>query len=102
MMRGTWVIRGGEVVEKGGPLDIRPLAAHSDMPCPMLISDHMPECEHVDGKFYSSKSAYRRVTKENGLLEVGNEKLRPKPKASQAERDKGIDQAIDRAISRAS
>ena len=101
MNRGTWVYRNGLLVEKGGPLDVRRTVARSDMPCPMLISDYMPECEHVDGNFYSSKSAYRRVTKENGLIEVGNEKLRPKPKMSRADRDKGIEQAIDRAVARA-
>ena len=101
MNRGTWVYRNGLLVEKGGPLDVRRTVARSDMPCPMLISDHMPECEHVDGKFYSSKSAYRRVTKANGLIEVGNDPARfSRPK--RPNRDKGIEQAIDKAIARAS
>jgi hypothetical protein len=101
MNRGTWVYRKGRLVEKGGALDIRPASARSDMPCPMLISDHMPECEHVDGKFYSSKSSYRRVTKENGLIEVGNDTSRFKRPVRQ-NTDKAIDDCIDRAIARAS
>jgi hypothetical protein len=98
-MRGTFVYRGGRLVEKGGPQDIRLPVRRSDLPCPMLISDDMQAAEHVDGKFYTSKSSFRRVTRENGLTEVGNEKLNHKPKI---DRSKGIDQAIDRAIARAS
>lgn len=101
MSRGTWVYRNGRLVEKGGPLDVRMASARSDMPCPMLISDHMPDCEHVDGNFYSSKSAYRRVTKENGLIEVGNDTARFKRHVRQST-DKAIDDCIDRAVARAS
>lgn len=100
-MRGTWVYRNGRLVEKGGPLDIAPPVQRSSLPCPMLISDIMPECEHVDGKFYTSKSEYRRVTKAEGLIEVGNEKLNTKPqKTPRAVREKGIEQAIERAVAR--
>lgn len=102
-MRGTWVYRNGRLVEKGGPDDIRQAIQRSDLPCPMLISDEMPACEHVDGKFYSSKSAYRAVTRANGLTEVGNEKLnRPRPKISKEARAKGISDAVDKAVARLS
>lgn len=101
MTRGTWVYRNGSLVEKGGPLDVRPLGQRSDLPCPMIMGDSMPACEHVDGKFYDSKSAYRAVTKANGLTEVGNEKLsHTRPKMSKAERAKGIDAAVERAVAR--
>lgn len=101
MTRGTWVYRAGRLVEKGGPDDVRLHAPRSDLPSPMLISDHMPDCEHVDGKFYNSKSAYRAVTKANGLVEVGNDTARFKtPK--KPDQGKAIDNAIDRAIARAS
>jgi hypothetical protein len=59
MMRGSWVYRNGELVEKGGPKDVRLAPPRSSLPCPMIMSDAMPACEHVDGKFYDSKSAYR-------------------------------------------
>ncbi len=102
MMRGSWVYRNGELVEKGGPLDVRPMLQRSSLPCPMVMSDAMPACEHVDGKFYSSKSAYRAVTKANGLTEVGNEKLnRPRPKMSKEARAKGISDAVERAFAKA-
>lgn len=68
----------------------------------MLISDTMDAAEHVDGRFYTSKSEFRKVTKANGLIEVGNEKLNPaKPKMSKAAREAGINQAVEKAIARA-
>jgi len=47
---------------------------------PMVISDTMDPVEQVDGKFYTSKSAFRAVGRSLGLTEVGNEKLPAKPK----------------------
>jgi len=59
-----------------------PPVARSDLPLPYVISDVMPAIEHVDGRFYESKAAYRAVTRAHGLTEVGNEKLQPKTRAS--------------------
>jgi hypothetical protein len=42
----------------------------------------MPETEQVDGKFYTSKSSFRAVGKSLGLIEVGNEKPKPRVRAS--------------------
>jgi hypothetical protein len=50
----------------------------SDLPLPHIISDIMPPTEQVDGKFYESKRAFRKVGRELGLTEVGTEKLKPK------------------------
>jgi hypothetical protein len=76
-----------------------PTLARSSLPFPMVITDDMPATEHVDGKFYDSKSRYREVTKAKGLVEVGNDPARFRtPK--RPDRDKAIDQAIERAISR--
>jgi len=44
-----------------------------------IIAD---ECEHIspaDGKGYSSKSAYRRSLKDHGMVELGNDRIEPKP-----------------------
>lgn len=95
-MRGTWVYRGGKVVEKGGPEDVRPVLARSGLPMPMLISDSMPECEHVDGKFYTSKAAYRQVTRAHGLTEVGSERIKPRKRPPVS--DKAISDAVDKAV----
>jgi hypothetical protein len=62
----------------------------------MLISDEMPPCEHVDGNFYSSKSAYRAVTRANGLTEVGTEKRAPRKRPPVS--DKAISDAVDKAV----
>ncbi len=101
-MRGTFVYRNGRLVEKGGSDDPGPTVARSDLPFPMLISDDMPACEHVDGKFYTSKSAYRQVTRAHGLTEVGTEKLnQSRPKMPKAKREAGINAAVEKAFSRA-
>ena len=52
--------------------------ARSDLPMPMVISDEMPPTEQVDGKFYTSKAAFRAVGRANGLTEVGTEKFKPR------------------------
>lgn len=102
MMRGTFVLRNGRLVEKGGPDDIRPAVQRADLPCPMLISDTMDAAEHVDGRYYTSKSEFRKVTRANGLIEVGNEKLNTsKPKMSKAQREQGINQAVEKAFANA-
>lgn len=102
MTRGTFVIRNGELVEKGGPKDVRPAVTRSGLPCPMIISDHMDAVEHpADGQFYASKSKFRQVTRANGMIEVGNDPARFR-RPTRPNRDKGIEQAIDKAIARAS
>jgi hypothetical protein len=50
----------------------------ADLPMPYVISDIMPETEQVDGRFYTSKREFRAVGKANGLIEVGNEKPKPR------------------------
>jgi len=54
--------------------------ARSDLPLPYVISDTMDAVEQVDGQFYTSKRAFRATGRALGLVEVGNEKLKPKPK----------------------
>jgi len=42
----------------------------------------MPPTEQVDGRFYTSKSQFRAVGRSLGLIEVGNEKLKPKRRST--------------------
>lgn len=49
---------------------------------PHIISDTMPPTEQVDGRFYTSKSAFRAVGRANGLIEVGNEKPAPRVRST--------------------
>ncbi|MBX8825255.1 hypothetical protein [Ochrobactrum sp. SFR4] len=64
--------------------------ARSDLPVPMVIRDEMPDTEHpCTGQSYSSKSAFRAVTKAHGCIEVGNDSSRfntpEKPKVDRKE-----------------
>ena len=56
--------------------------ARSDLPVPFVISDEMSATEQVDGKFYTSKAAFRAVGRAYGLTEVGNEKFHVKQRSS--------------------
>lgn len=56
--------------------------ARSALPCPNIISDIMPPTEQVDGRFYTSKAAFRAVGRQLGLIEVGNEKPKPKHRST--------------------
>jgi hypothetical protein len=53
-------------------------AARSDLPRPFVISDEMPPTEQVDGRFYTSKAAFRATGRALGLTEVGTEKFKPR------------------------
>lgn len=63
--------------------------ARSALPLPYVISDEMPATEQVDGRYYTSKAAFRAVGRSLGLTEVGNEKPKPKIRAT-------ADRAVDR------
>lgn len=56
--------------------------ARSDLPRPYVISDIMEPTEQVDGRYYTSKRQFRAVGRALGLTEVGNEKIKPKTRAS--------------------
>lgn len=68
---------------------------------PMVISDIMSETRHMaDGKVYTSKSEFRKATKANGCVEVGNEtatlnKPRKRIVMNKEKRVHDIKQAID-------
>jgi hypothetical protein len=67
----------------------------------MIISDIMPETEQVDGRFYTSKSEFRKVGKALGLIEVGNEKPKPRVRTSATTDEKGKRRAsIKKAVER--
>jgi hypothetical protein len=74
--------------------------ARSEHPLPYVISDCMPPTEQVDGKFYTSKRQFRAVGRSLGLVEVGNEKFKPKTRSTddtQTKRQRK--EAIGKAIS---
>ena len=74
--------------------------ARSDHPQPYVISDIMPPTEQVDGKFYTSKRAFRAVGRANGLTEIGTEKLKhnvTRASAAKGEKERRI-QSVKIAI----
>lgn len=60
----------------------------SDLPRPYVISDTMEPTEQVDGRFYTSKAAFRAVGRALGLEEIGTEKIPPRQRASATRRQK--------------
>ena len=76
----------------------QPSPPRSSLPLPYVISDIMEPTEQVDGKYYTSKRAFRATGRALGLTEVGNEKFKPKLRASTA---KGQKQARVQSIKKA-
>jgi hypothetical protein len=76
-----------------------PIAARSQLPGPMIISDQIELQAQHDGQIYTSKSALRRSYRQNGYVEVGNEEQKPfvKPKPDR----KAIKDAVGKAMNRA-
>ena len=76
----------------------RSQVAPGNYPCPRVITDTMPLTEHVDGRHYDSKSAFRAVTKEKGFEEVGNDASRFRAPEAPKRDTSTVDAAIHRAI----
>ncbi len=77
-------------------IDDAPRGPESHLPRPMVISDTMDLTEHVDGRFYDSKSRFREVTKAAGCIEVGNDPARFRKKERIHDRE-GIRTALKKA-----
>lgn len=92
----TYVMRNGELIEKhlAGPRD----GERAD--ATYVISDTMAETRHMaDGKYYTSKSEFRKATRAAGCVEVGNEtstllKPREPVRMDSAKRREDIQRAI--------
>lgn len=89
----------GTLVKRYGPPPTP--VARGDFPTPRVIGDSMDPTEHIDGKFYDSKSAFRAVTKAAGCVEVGNDparhKLIERPKIDHAARKQAVQKALTQA-----
>lgn len=80
-----------------------PQARSTTIPVPMFISDTMDAVEHpCNGQHYSSKSQFRRVTRESGCVEVGNDTARfHKPEKPQVDRA-SVKASLEKATARVS
>jgi hypothetical protein len=63
-----------------------------------VISDEIPPTEQVDGRFYTSKAAFRATGRALGLTEVGTEKPKPKRRSTD---DRAVKVARQRDIKKA-
>jgi hypothetical protein len=75
-MRGTFVYRDGEMVEKhkAAPLNLGFMSRSKAVASPMLNLDTVSSFRSMaDGKMYDSKAAYRASLKVHGMREIGNE-----------------------------
>ena len=67
MARKVYVFRDGKFIEVTNNRDVEPRT--------QIITDTMKDTWHpCDGKTYDPKSAFRRVTKAHGGVEIGNDK----------------------------
>lgn len=73
----TYVIRDGQLIDRN---DAPPLVQTFGRG-PAVISDIMDSCRHMaDGRYYTSKSEFRKATKANGCVEIGNDSSLFKPR----------------------
>lgn len=64
-----------------------------------VIDDSMPLTKnHIDGKWYDSKSEFRRAAKARGFIEAGNEKPMPSVRKEYLS-DRKIESALRKAKS---
>lgn len=62
---------------------------------PAIISDHMSATMHpADGRQYESKSEFRRITREHGLVEIGNDAPIGRPEF----KPEGVREDIERSV----
>ncbi len=83
MARETYVMRDGKLVPKSQAAPLLQPAKRSHLPMPYFVRDEIPPTPHpCTGQVMTSLSEFRKVTKANGCVEVGNESLpayRPPP-----------------------
>jgi hypothetical protein len=77
------------------------VSARSALPCPNVISDTIEPTEQVDGKYYTSKAAFRATGRALGLTEIGDQKIKPRQRASarreeKARRQQSLKLALDK------
>lgn len=99
----TWVYDPlvGEVVDRVEYDARRPAAKRSHLPCPRIAIDSIePVQSMLDGKFYDSKSALRATYKAAGVVEIGNDPSRLKPRQKPKIDRKSVKTSIERAEAR--
>lgn len=82
-----------------GCMDIEP--SRSKLPMPNLATDVMDAVQsQATGKMHDSKSSLRKEYKSLGMIEVGNDPARNRPKPKPKPDSKGIKKTIEKATAR--
>lgn len=90
-----------EVVERYEYDARRPQSCRSRLPSPRIVTDVMaPVQSMLDGKLYDSKSALRATYKAAGVVEVGNDASRLKPRQKPKIDRQSVKTSIERAQAR--
>jgi len=98
MIRGRWIWDKERCELVPADEYQRPVPKRSTLACPMLNLDTMPETKSMlDGKLYTSKSKLRQTYREAGVVEVGDDPQRYKPREKPKPDRKKIKEAIGKA-----
>lgn len=75
--------------------------AASDLPVPSVISDRLDGVQSMlDGRIYDSKSKLRATYKAAGMVEVGNDPARLRPRKKPKPDRKAIRDSVEKATAR--
>lgn len=97
MAKYGWIITddGREIYRR---LDTGPEPKRSRLPFPNIMSDMMaPVQSMATGKFYDSKSAIRAEYKRLGMIEIGNDPARLRPRQKPKVDPKQVKTALEKA-----
>ncbi len=101
--RGSWIYdkETGELVERSEFYARQPAPKRSRLSCPLIMGDSMePVQSMLDGKMYDSKSALRATYRAAGVVEVGNDPARLRPRQRPKIDRKAVKDSLDRAAAR--
>jgi hypothetical protein len=91
----------GEVVERDTYYSRQPMPKRSHLPCPRIAGDSMePVQSQLDGKLYDSKSALRATYRAAGVIEVGNDPARLRPRVKPRIDRRKVRDTIEKATAR--
>ncbi len=78
-----------------------PQAQSTAIPVPYFISDTTEPLQHpIDGKFYTSKSTFSKITRQAGAIEVGNDPARLRPREKPKTDRKVLRDSLEKAKAR--
>lgn len=95
-----WIkLEGGRETYRRLDLGLAP--QRSDLPCPRIMSDAMPPVQSMaTGRMYDSKSAIRAEYKALGMVEVGNDPARLRPRERKKIDRKEVKTTVEKAVAR--